>query len=212
MKKLILLITAILLTSMVFGQVQQTRYEIIDESKKEIKSLFTPEPRSIQFKLVRLTDLENDFSLYGVETKIQTRTYESAGISLRFANLRGYWKELPRSVDLFFKKVNESGYIFLQKKNLDNIEEFINESLAATGKAQEHYTQYKLTLNDQLEVGFYHDPDDLTQKDLPKHQQWKFYVTIEDATYTTNYSKGLELMRLLSRYREQIEELENQAA
>ena len=199
MKKLILLITAILLTSMVFGQVQQTRYEIIDESKKEIKSLFTPEPRSIQFKLVRLTDLENDFSLYGVETKIQTRTYESAGISLRFANLRGYWKELPRSVDLFFK-------------NLDNIEEFINESLAATGKAQEHYTQYKLTLNDQLEVGFYHDPDDLTQKDLPKHQQWKFYVTIEDATYTTNYSKGLELMRLLSRYREQIEELENQAA
>jgi hypothetical protein len=212
MKKLSLLITAILLTSMAFGQVQQTRYEIIDEFNNEINTIFTAEPRSIQFKLICLTDLENDYSLYGVEAKIKTRTHEHTGISLRFANLRGYWDELPRSVDLFYKKINESGYILLQKKNLANIEDFINESLAATGKAQKRYTQYKLMINDKLEVGFYHNPDDLTQRDLPKHQQWKFYVTIDDATYTTNYNRGLELMRQLSRYRERIEELENQGA
>ncbi|HKL38797.1 MAG TPA: hypothetical protein VJ876_07850 [Bacteroidales bacterium] len=212
MKQLTLLIAATLMTCTALGQVQQTRYQIIDEFQKEIIPLFSTESRSIRFNLIRLTDLENDHSLYGVETLVQTKKYEHTGSSLRFANLRRYWNVLPGSVELFYKKINESGYILLQKENLNNIEDFINESLVATGKAQDRYTQYKLTLNNKLEVGFYHDPDDLTQKDLPKHQQWKFYVTIDDATYTTNYKRGLELMRQLSRYRERIEEIERQAA
>ena len=185
MKKLTLLITATMMVCIAFGQVQQTRYQIIDDFEKEINPLFSAESRSIRFNLVRLTNLKNDRSLYGVETLVRTKKYEHSGTSLRFANLSRYWTMVPGSIELFYKKINESGYIFLQKQNLDNIEDFINESLVATGKAQDRYTQYKLTLNNKLEVGFYHDPDDLTQNELPKHQQWKFYVTIEDATYTT---------------------------
>ncbi|MCF8302813.1 MAG: hypothetical protein K9I94_06010 [Bacteroidales bacterium] len=187
-------------SSIAYSQVDQVKYERLDQIKKKYSSIFSNKSASIEFNHVEISNLDNGEIIKGVEVFVYSSKTEIVGSSLAFANLGNIWGS---SVGVTTNNINKEGYIFLTANNLQQIQGFINKAIAATGQQQDNYILYKLTLNEKLELGMYYDPES-NEMDLPQNEKWKFYVTINTATYTGDYDEGIELLRKLNSYRKAI--------
>lgn len=196
---LILLILPLLAST----QEKQTEYERLETYQNEISPFFSSKSASIHLNFIRLRNLVNDDILYGVEAMAFSSKNEIVNKSIAFARLGNVWGS---SVGVTVRNINKEGYIFLTQDDLKSVESFINQVIQATGKKQQNYIHYKLSLNEKLEVGMYHDPEEYTDQ-TPQHKQWKFYVNIDDATYKADYNQGLDLMRKLNHYRKKIRDM-----
>jgi len=208
MKRLFLITAVLLLSQAAFSQLQQIKYERLDHFEEKFNPLLSGKHQSIQFNLIRLTDLVNDSSLYGVEVVVRSVKRLRVGSSHGRLKLDGDWKHIDSDI---YKRINQKGYILLSRTKLEEIRDFINQALMATGKKQENYVRYKLTLNDKMKVGLFHNPEKLDHKYGLPHEQWTFFFRINQSSYRTHYKQGLILMRKLNAYRERLEELEVQS-
>jgi hypothetical protein len=198
MKKYYLLTIFILFIFTIPGsaQIVKTKYTIIDQVDANYQKKWFSEKYSITFKLINLDFLDTAYSIQGVEVEIRNSKNEQVGNSFSFSN---FGHSYGFSGGAIYQKVNETGFVFLNKENLFEFKKFFNNLMGATLKNPDKYTMYKLTLNDRLDIGIFFDPK--TQYS----PSWSFFINVDNAVYETDYESGKMIIIKLSSFSNYLE-------
>ena len=179
------------------NNVIKTKYTVLESESKSFRSFFGSKSGQISFDLVELKNLSIDETILGVEINIETSEIEKASSSIAFANVGNLWGV---SSSVTYNNIQNSGYIFLDKNDLETIINFLNEIIVATGQAQEKFTLYKISIKEQFELGMVYDNKSV------ETNKWGFIFTTNESTYRLNYPDGIEMLRSLSKYYKYIKE------
>lgn len=190
----------ILLLTHAYGQVKQIKYTRIDQIKKETDPGWGEKSVTIEFNLISLQNLNNDSSIYGVEVNINSEEKKVIATSIGLSNLGKLWGS---SVNSAITTIKKEGYKFLTYEDLETIEDFLIKAVALRGKKADYYTIYKLTLSEKIQIGLKYDPE-ITSSAY--NEKLQFIITVEEATYTTSYETGMEIMQKLNEYRKKLTE------
>ena len=175
----------------------KTKYTVLERESKSFRSFFGSKSGQISFDLIELKNLSIDETILGVEINIETSEIEKASSSIAFANVGNLWGV---SSSVTYNNIQNSGYIFLDKNDLETIINFLNEIIVATGQAQEKFTLYKISIKEQFELGMVYDNKSV------ETNKWGFIFTTNESTYRLNYPDGIEMLRSLSKYYNYIKE------
>jgi hypothetical protein len=178
------------------AQIVKSKYTIIDQVDANYQKKWFSEKYSITFKLINLDFLDTTYSIQGVEVEIRNAKNEQVGNSFSFSN---FGHSYGFSGGAIYQKVNETGFIFLNKQDLSEFRKFFNSLMGATLQSPEKYTMYKLTLNDRLDIGIFFDPK--TQYT----PSWSFFINVDNAVYETDYESGKMIIIKLSSFSNYLE-------
>ncbi|APY11784.1 hypothetical protein BWZ22_11295 [Seonamhaeicola sp. S2-3] len=173
------------------NSINKVKYTILDSDSKSFRPFFGTDFREITFKLIELKNLETDSTIYGVEVNINTREIIQAGTSIAFANVSNLWGV---STSTTYNNIEKSGYIFLDKNDMNNILNFLNEIIRFSNQPQEKFTLYKISVRDKFQIGMVYDPE------TNNNNKWEFVFEANDAAYRMKYDKGFSLLLSLSKF------------
>lgn len=173
------------------NQIEKIKYTIIDSDSKSFHPLFGSKSGQIKFDLVELCNLTQKKTILGVEINIKTNEIEKNSSSIAFANVGSFW---GISSSITYKNIQNEGYIFLDKNDLEVIINFLNEFIGATGQAQDKFTLYKISIRNQFELGMVYDNEILTTN------KWGFVFSSNNSVYKLDYQDGINMIRSLSRF------------
>ena len=186
------------------NSIQKVKYTILDSDSKSFIPLFFTKSDEIIFNLIELKNLKTDSIIYGVEVylntskSIDTGSYSSSSIA--FADGGSLWGFSSGTIYNYIKK---SGYIFLDKTDVSNIINFLNEIIGEARKPQEKFILYKITVRDNFQIGMFYDPDD---RRFHIDNKWDFIFKINDAVFRMKYDKGYALLLTLSKFNKFLQE------
>ena len=179
------------------NSIQKVKYTILDSDSKSFRPLFGTKSDEIIFNLIELKKLKTDSIIYGVEVNLKTSESVATGSysssSIAFADGGSLWGFSSGTIYNDFKK---SGYIILDKTDVSNIINFLNEIIGEARKPQEKFTLYKITVRDNFQIGMVYDPDDYYHID----NKWDFIFKTNDAVFRMKYDKGYALLLTLSKF------------
>ncbi|PNW27019.1 hypothetical protein [Formosa algae] len=173
------------------NSINKIKYTILDSDSKSFRPFFGTDSRVITFKLIELINLKTNSTIYGVEVDINTNEMKQAGKSIAFGNVSGLWGV---SKSITYSNIEKNGYIFLDKNEMSNILNFLNEIITYSYQPQEKFTIYKISIRDKFQIGMLYDPE------TNNSNKWEFVFEANDAVYRMRYEKGLSLLLSLSNF------------
>jgi hypothetical protein len=179
------------------NDVNRFQYTIVDKASKSFRSFWGAKSGEITFKLIELKNLDANKIIRGVEIDIKTQGTEYVSTSIAFANVSNLWGVSASST---FANIQNSGYMFLDTQDIELVADFINRIIAETGKSQDKFTIYKISIRNQFEFGMLYDPEST------ESNKWGFTFTANETTYQLNYADGISLIRSLSKFHRYIKE------
>ncbi|MDO6739348.1 hypothetical protein [Wenyingzhuangia sp. 2_MG-2023] len=194
-----LLLNTILIISSVFKSytqenlnfINKVKYTILDSDSKSFRPFFGTDSRDITFKLIELKNLKTDSIIYGVEVNINTNEIIQSGKSIAFTNVSSLWGV---STNTTYDNIEKSGYIFLDKNDMSDILNFLNEIIKFSNQPQEKFTLYKISIREKFQIGMVYDPENNNSN------KWEFVFKANDAVYRMKYDKGFSLLLSLSKF------------
>lgn len=193
----------ILTTILIFGSVNITysqenlnsiskiKYTVLDSYTKKAKPFFGSYSNEITFKLIELKNLNTESIICGVEINVSSSETLEAGNSIAFANVNGMWGV---STSTTYNNIQKSGYIFLDKNDMSNILNFLNEIIGLSKQPQDKFTLYKISVRDNFQIGMVYDPKNNYDK------SWEFIFEANQAYARMKYEKGFPLLLSLSKF------------
>ena len=175
----------------------KTQYTVLDEVSKSYRSFLGSRSGEIRFELIELKNLTTDELILGVEVNIQAQETEQTSSSIALGSVGSIWGV---SSGATYRNLQQSGYIFLNGKDLETILEFLNDVIGATGIVQDAFTLYSISIRQQFEFGMMYDPESSEQN------KWAFTFTVDNSTYSVDYQEGISMIRTLTRFRDYINE------
>lgn len=174
------------------NHITKTEYTRLDKISRSYNDwLFGTGSRDVDFILVEIKNLSTNERILGVEISISRKDTEVIGRSVGFANLGSLWGV---DTETTVRNLTSQGYIFLLQEDLEEIINFLDEVIGATGREQENYKLYSLSLYDRFELGVLYD------------RAWYFTVNVDDASYRLDYQPGLEMLMKLNSFKKYIDE------
>jgi hypothetical protein len=177
--------------------VNRFQYTIVDKASKSFRSFWGAKSGEITFKLIELKNLDANKIIRGVEIDIRTQGTEYVSTSIAFANVSNLWGVSASST---FANIQNSGYMFLDTHDIELVADFINRIIVETGKSQDKFTIYKISIRNQFEFGMLYNPESTDTN------KWGFVFTANETTYQLNYTDGISLIRSLSKFHKYIKE------
>lgn len=173
------------------NSINKVRYTILDSYSKKARPFFGTQSNEIIFKLVELKNLINDSIICGVEINLSSSEIVKASNSIAFANVSGMWDV---SISTTYNNIQKSGYIFLDKNDMSNILNFLNEVIGISRQPQEKFTLYRISVRDNFQIGMLYDPKNNNGK------SWEFVFEVNQAVARMKYDKGFPLLLSLSKF------------
>lgn len=173
------------------NSINKVRYTILDSYSKKARPFFGTQSNEIIFKLVELKNLINDSIICGVEINLSSSEIVKASNSIAFANISGMWDV---SISTTYNNIQKSGYIFLDKNDMSNILNFLNEVIGISRQPQEKFTLYRISVRDNFQIGMLYDPKNNNGK------SWEFVFEVNQAVARMKYDKGFPLLLSLSKF------------
>lgn len=194
-----LLLSTVLVISCVYkfytqenlNSINKVKYTILDSDSKSFRPFFGTNSSEITFKLIELKNLNTDSIIQGVEVNLNTSETMQAGTSIAFANVSNLWGV---STSTTYNNIQKSGYIFLDKNDMSNILNFLNEIIRFSKQPQEKFTLYKISIREKFQIGMVYDPE------TNNGNKWEFVFEANDAVYRMKYDKGFSLLLSLSKF------------
>lgn len=187
--------------------VSRIQYTRLDQLEKDRARIFGGERASIRFNFIRLKNLTTEQTLRGVEINITRRDQKRVGGSIALAAVGSMFGV---SSSVTYRRIQESGYIFLRPTDMGEVVSFLNQVVGNLGREQEQYQVWKISIQEGFELGIKYDPDqaiaDRVRESARDRPAWKFIVSASDATYQLDYEDGMEIIRTLSEWRNRIQE------
>lgn len=172
------------------NSINKVKYTILDSDSKSVRPFFGTKSSEITFKLIELKNLITDSIICGVEVNLNTSEIMEAGRSIAFANVGSMWGV---STATTYNNIQKSGYIFLDKNDLSNIINFLNEIIGFSKQPQEKFTLYKISVRD-FQIGMVYDPE------TNNGNAWEFVFEANHAVARMEYDKGFSMLLSLSKF------------
>jgi hypothetical protein len=171
---------------------KKTTIEVLDKVEKTFKK-FGGESEAVRFSLVRKTVNKESLTFVSVEiANVQTtEIIKSSGVTVT-SNL-----DVSISSGGFKKqeKVNET--IILGKEDLEQIANFLNETIIHKSEPQDHAKGWALEINDLFKIALLFEVDAATK--------WKYYLALNDAQFEIPFNDGINLLKKLLEYNKRID-------
>lgn len=167
---------------------KRTTLEILDKVEKTFKR-FGGESESVKFSLIKRTvvaDQDSKESTYvsvEIEAKESTEIITSSGFTitsnLDFAIGRSSASQIERL----------SGNIMLDKSDLEQVTQFLNETIQNTRSDLPNDIGWALEINERLKIALIYEKIGATN--------WKYYMALDGAEFEIPFQEGLGLMKKL---------------
>lgn len=191
-------------TSLDSSAISRIKYTRLAELEKNQARLLGGKDASVQFNLIRLKNLSSGQTLRGVEVNVSKAKQRRVGGSIAFAAVGSLFGV---SSSVTYRRIRESGYIFLRPEDVAEVVAFLNQVVGNLGRQQqERYKIWKVSIQEGFELGMRYDPDGLTLGASQDRPKWTFLVTASDATYQLSYQDGLDVIRTLSKWSDRLKE------
>lgn len=182
-------------------EVTGVEYTRLDHLSYDRASLLSGQRGRVTLSLVELRNVEAGQVVRGVEVNVSKEQNRVVGGSLALASIGSMFGS---SADLTYRRIRNSGHVFLRGKDVGEVVSFLDKTIQAIGQKQTQMKIYKVSLQRGFEFGMMHDPDASSDQDGTERPSWKFLVTAKDATYQLDYRDGLEVIRTLSEWRRKL--------
>lgn len=185
--------------------ISRIQYERLDRYEQDRATLLTGDRASVSFNFIKLTNLTSDQTLRGVEVNISKKETQSMGGSIALAAVGGMF---GASSSVTYRRIRDSGYIFLRPKDVSEVLKFLESVIGNIGRKQPNRFQiWKISIQDGFELGMMYDPEkpETGKGTSPSNRpRWTFIVTASGATYELDYAQGLDLVRRFSDWNDQL--------
>jgi hypothetical protein len=173
------------------NSINKIKYTILESESKSFRPFFGTTSGEITFKLIELKNLITDSIINGVEVNLIASETIHAARSIAFSNVGSLWGVSKSNT---YKNIEKSGYIFLDKNDLSNIMDFLNEIILFSKQPQEKFTLYKISVRGNFQIGMLYDPK------TNNSNKWEFVFEANDAAYKMKYDTGYSLLSTLSKF------------
>jgi hypothetical protein len=172
-------------------------YTRLDHLQFDRASLFSGERGQVTLSLVELRSVDTGQVVRGVEVNVSKRKNRVVGGSLALSSIGSLF---GASSDVTYRRIRDSGHVFLRGEDLSEVVGFLDKTVQAIGQEQTEMKIYKVSLQRGFEFGMMYDPSAAPRSDdsPTERPRWKFIVTAKDATYRLDYQNGLNVVRRLS--------------
>jgi len=184
-------------------EVTSLEYTRLDHLQFDRASLFSGERGRVTLSLVRLRSVDTGQVVRGVEVNVSKRSNRMVGGSLALSSIGSLF---GASSDVTYRRIRNSGHVFLRGEDLSEVVAFLDKTVRAIGQEQTEMKIYKVSLQRGFEFGMMYDPSAAARsEDTPTERpRWKFIVTAKDATYQLDYQDGLDVVRRLGAWENQL--------
>lgn len=176
-------------------------YTVQEELEYDQNAFLSSQSADLRFRLVTLRNVDTDQVIEGVEVSIAKQENQVVGGSIGGAVVGSLF---GASTDVTYRRIRESGHIFLRGQDLREVNDFLESTVKALGTEQSKEKILKVSLHQGFELGMMYDPDVSRSDDAQTRPRWSFLVSAEDATYRLPYQDGLEVIRKLSQWEERL--------
>jgi hypothetical protein len=176
-------------------------YTVEEELEYGQNAFLSSRSADLRFRLVTLRNVDTGQVIRGVEVQIAKQKNQVVGGSIGGAVVGSLF---GASTDVTYRRIRESGHIFLREQDLQEVNDFLESTVQALGTQQTQEKILKVSLQQGFELGMMYDPDLGTTDDAQTRPRWSFLVSADGATYRLTYQNGLEVIRTLDNWKEQL--------
>lgn len=188
-------------------EVTAVEYTVLEELEYDQGSFLGGRDATLRFRLVELRNVDSGQVIEGVEVSVAKQENQVVGGSIGGAVVGSMF---GASTNVTYRRIRESGHIFLRGQDLREVNDFLSNTVGALGKEQSNLKVLKVSLQQGFELGMMYDPDASVSDEERRRPQtrprWSFIVSAEDATYRLAYQDGTDVIRKLSEWEGQMED------
>lgn len=176
---------------------KRIQIEVLDEMQKRFRR-FNGESEVLQINLIRKTETAGKKTISERGLSIEIRSRQTSNL------ISNSGLTIPADPDFIPSQAGSGfliarrGSIFLNAAKSQQLRDFLNETLPLSSTQPGHDTGWALEIDQRFVIALIYEKRGVVK--------WKYFLQLDDAEFEIPFDKGLDLMRELAPFFEQLEE------